>query len=67
MQYEDDDTATETIEAADDISPLEERLIALRTPRHTAGYSAAARQRIEYLQELRRLRSQVGDDRLDTF
>lgn len=67
MQYEDVATATDTIEAADEGSRLEERLIALRTPRNAAGYSAAARQRIEYLQELRRLRSQVGDDRLDTF
>jgi hypothetical protein len=67
MQYE-DDTDTTTIDTSDEeIAPLEERLNALRTPRHAAGYSAAARARIEYLQELRRLRSLVGDDRLDTF
>lgn len=33
----------------------------------SAIYSAQARQRIEYLQELRRLRSLVGDDALDDF
>lgn len=46
-----------------DDTPLE-----LERPRSSSAlYSAQARQRIEYLQELRRLRSLVGDDGLDDF
>ncbi|MGB5735970.1 MAG: hypothetical protein WBM40_16155 [Thiohalocapsa sp.] len=60
----DDDNAT----SDDEITPLEERLSMLRSSRGSVGgYSPEARQRIEYLQELRRLRAQIGDDGVDTF
>ena len=45
---------------------VEERLNSLRTQRGSS-YSARARQRIEYLQELKTLRARAGDDALDTF
>lgn len=67
MQYDDDSIADSSDAADADVTTTEERLQALRSPRNAAGYSPQARQRIEYLQELRRLRSLVGDDRLDTF
>ncbi|TVQ87664.1 MAG: hypothetical protein EA400_10840 [Chromatiaceae bacterium] len=67
MQY-DNTQAPEEVDGGDDeVLPLEERLTALRSHRNASGYSPQARARIEYLQELRRLRSQVGDDGLDAF
>jgi hypothetical protein len=67
MQY-DEDTSPDDGEAAIDEGgpPIDERL-SLRSSRVVGGYSPQARQRIEYLQELRRLRSQIGDDAIDTF
>ncbi|KAA6186875.1 hypothetical protein F2Q65_02965 [Thiohalocapsa marina] len=64
MKYDDTDASEETFDlgADDDIQPLGDRLAALRSARGAGGYSAQARQRIEYLQELRRLRAQIGDD-----
>jgi hypothetical protein len=69
MTYETDDTPDDDSQTGEDeITPLVERLSMLRSSRGSAGgYSPEARQRIEYLQELRRLRSQIGDDGIDTF
>jgi hypothetical protein len=77
MKYDAEDSPTEELEAeADDavevdedaLASLEERLSSLRSSRGSnRGYSPQARQRIEYLQELRRLRAQIGDDAIDTF
>jgi hypothetical protein len=67
MSY--DDNAVETADGAldDDTPVIEERLTSLRAQRGSAGYSPQARQRIEYLLELRRLRALAGDDAIDTF
>jgi hypothetical protein len=66
MSYDDDAVETND-EVLDDETPvIEERLSSLRATRGS-GYSPQARQRIEYLLELRRLRSQIGDDAIDTF
>jgi hypothetical protein len=51
----------------EDAPVIAERLSALRAGRSGAGYSPQARQRIEYLMELRRLRSLAGDDAIDAF
>jgi hypothetical protein len=71
MKYDDDATPDEAFDhpgSEDEVRPLEERLAALRTTRGSAGgYSPQARQRIEYLQELRRLRAQIDDDGFDEF
>lgn len=71
MKYGRTDTPDDDIEAdedEDETAPLEERLNTLRSIRNSSGgYSPQARQRIEYLQELRRLRAQVGDDAIETF
>jgi hypothetical protein len=69
MKYETDDTPDDDAPTGDDeITPLEERLTMLRASRGSSGgYSPEARQRIEYLQELRRLRAQIGDDGIDMF
>ncbi len=56
-----DDSQIDTDEA--DVTPMD----FIRPMRLGAAYSPQARQRIEYLQELRRLRSQIGDDALDDF
>jgi len=69
MAYEQSDTPDDEVELVDEEVPaIEERLTALRSNRSSAGgYSPQARQRIEYLQELRRLRAQIGDDGIETF
>jgi hypothetical protein len=71
MKYDEDatpDDAHDGIGTDDEVRPLEERLSALRTTRGSAGgFSPQARQRIEYLQELRRLRAQIDDDGFDEF
>jgi hypothetical protein len=68
MSYDNDDAAETGDEVADDEAPgIEERLTSLRAQRGGGGYSPQARQRIEYLLELRRLRAQAGDDAIDTF
>lgn len=64
MRYEENDSATDSSD--DDTEPTEE-LPGLRPTRGGAGYSPQARQRIEYLHELKRLRSQAGDDGIDQF
>ena len=69
MSYEQTDAPHDEAELPDDEVPaIEERLTALRSNRPSAGgYSPQARQRIEYLQELRRLRAEIGDDGIETF
>ncbi|MCF7985437.1 MAG: hypothetical protein K9L70_13620 [Thiohalocapsa sp.] len=64
MSYDDNDAVTEV--ADDDVEPIEDTT-SVRSPRVGAGYSPQARQRIEYLQELKRLRSQAGDDAIEQF
>jgi hypothetical protein len=68
MTYDEDEAAEGGDEVLDEEAPaISERLSALRAGRGGAGYSPQARQRIEYLLELRRLRSQAGDDAIDAF
>jgi hypothetical protein len=68
MSYDNDDAVETSDGVLDDEAPtIEERLTSLRAQRGGAGYSPQARQRIEYLLELRRLRAQAGDDAIDTF
>lgn len=71
MKYDEDATSDDAFDSAgndEEVRPLEERLAALRTPRGSAGgFSPQARQRIEYLQELRRLRAQIDDEGFDEF
>jgi len=68
MSYDEDDTTEGGDGVLDeDARVTAERLNALRAGRSGAGYSPQARQRIEYLMELRRLRSQAGDDAIDAF
>jgi hypothetical protein len=69
MTYDEDDTTEGGDGMLDEDAPvIAERLSALRAGRSGAGgYSPQARQRIEYLMELRRLRSQAGDDAIDAF
>lgn len=64
MQYEENDSAGDS---SDDDAESNDELPGLRATRGGAGYSPQARQRIEYLHELKRLRSQVGDDGIDQF
>lgn len=66
MQYDPNRVPDET-DGDDEGIRLAERLTALRGHRQGSTYSAQARARIEYLQELRRLRSQVGDEGIDAF
>jgi hypothetical protein len=71
MKYDEDATPDDAFDNSgsdEEVRPLEERLATLRTSRGSAGgYSPEARQRIEYLQELRRLRAQIDDDGFDEF
>jgi hypothetical protein len=66
MQCGENETPDDDFEIEDsEIIPIEDRLNSLRSTR--GSYSPQARKRIEYLQELRRLRAMVGDDAIDTF